>query len=112
VKTTDALLERGAKPKGRHELAQATGITEKLILHWVNRIDLARVKGVGSEYADLLEEAGVDCPAELARCAPANLMTTLESTNASKHLVRRMPTKSAVEQWIVEAKALPKAVMQ
>ena len=110
VKTTDALLERCARPKGRHELAEATGITEKLILHWVNRVDLARIKGVGSEYADLLESAGVDSAVDLAQCVPATLMTTLQSTNKSKHLVRRLPTESDVEHWIVEAKALPKVV--
>ena len=112
VKTTDALLERGAKRKARHELAKATGIKEKLILDWVNRVDLARVKGVGSEYADLLEAAGVVTPAELGQCVTAKLMTTLESTNESKHVVRRVPTKSEVEHWIVEAKALPKVVEQ
>lgn len=110
VNTTDALLERGAKPKGRRDLAQATGITEKLILDWVNRVDLARIKGIGSEYADLLEAAGVDSPAELAQRAPARLMVTLRSTNQSKHLVRRVPTKSDVAHWIEQARMLPKVV--
>jgi predicted flap endonuclease-1-like 5' DNA nuclease len=110
VKTTDALLERAARPKGRHDLAQATGIRQKLILDWVNRVDLARIKGVGSEYADLLEAAGVDSPAELAQRVPAHLLTKLQSTNESKHLVRRVPTMSDVEHWITEAKAMPKIV--
>ena len=110
VKTTDALLERAAKPTGRHELAQATGIKETLILDWVNRVDLARIKGIGPQYSDLLEAAAVDSPAELAQRVPTHLMTTLQSTNESKHLVRRVPTKSAVEHWIAEARVLPKVV--
>jgi len=110
VKTTAALLERAAKSKGRHDLAQATGIKETLILDWVNRVDLARVKGIGPQYSDLLEEAGVDSPAELAQRVPAHLLTMLKSANESKHLVRRVPTKSEIEHWIAEARALPKVV--
>src|SRR5262249_12979371 len=86
VKTTDALRGGARKSKGRHDPAQATGIREKLILDGVNRVDLARIKGVGSEYADLLEAAGVDSPAELAQRVPAHLLTKLQSTNKSKHL--------------------------
>jgi predicted flap endonuclease-1-like 5' DNA nuclease len=110
VKTTDALLERAAKSRGRRDLAEATGIQEKLILGWVDRVDLARIKGIGPEYADLLEAAGVDSPAELAQRVPAHLLTKLQSTNESKRLVKRVPTTSEVEHWITEAKALPKVV--
>ena len=67
VTTTEQLLERGASRKGRTELAGTTGITDTLILEWVNHADLMRIKGVGSEYSDLLEAAGVDSPAEIGR---------------------------------------------
>jgi len=89
IKTTDDLLERGAKPKGRDDLEAATGIAHALILKWVNRVDLYRLKGVGSEYSDLLEIAGVDSPAELAHRNPANLVETMAEANAARSLVRR-----------------------
>jgi predicted flap endonuclease-1-like 5' DNA nuclease len=110
VKTTEALLDKAAKAAGRKALAEATGFSEKQILEWVNRADLARVKGVGSEFADLLEAAGVDSPTELAQRVPANLFAKLESVNAEQKLVRRTPSQGAVERWIAEAKTMPKVV--
>jgi len=70
VKTVEALLEAGATPKGREELAQKAGIDKGLILEWVNHADLFRIKGVAEEYSDLLEEAGVDTVVELAQRNP------------------------------------------
>lgn len=110
VDTTDDLLERGAKPKGRAELEAATGIDHSLILEWVNHADLYRLKGVGSEYSDLLEAAGVDSPVELAHRSAANLTATIAETNAASSLVRRLPTLEMVTAWIEEAKTLPKVV--
>ena len=110
VKTTDDLLERGAKPKGRDDLEAATGIAHALILKWVNRVDLYRIKGVGSEYSDLLEIAGVDSPAELAHRNPANLTETMAEANAARSLVRRVPTLEMVTAWIEHSKTLPKVV--
>jgi predicted RecB family nuclease len=110
IKTTDDLLERGAKPKGRDDLEAATGIAHALILKWVNRVDLYRLKGVGSEYSDLLEIAGVDSPAELAHRNPANLVETMAEANAARSLVRRLPTLEMVTAWIEESKTLPKVV--
>jgi hypothetical protein len=110
VKTTDDLLERGAKPKGRDDLEAATGIGHALILKWVNRVDLYRIKGVGSEYSDLLEIAGVDSPAELAHRNPANLTESMAEANAARNLVRRLPTLAEVTGWIEESKTLPKVV--
>ena len=110
IKTTDDLLERGAKPKGRDDLEAATGIVHALILKWVNRVDLYRLKGVGSEYSDLLEIAGVDSPAELAHRNPANLVETMAEANAARSLVRRLPTLEMVTAWIEESKTLPKVV--
>ena len=111
IATADALLEQGAKPGGRAAIEKATGISGTLILKWVNRIDLMRIKGVGSEYSDLLEVAGVDSPAELAQRNAANLATTFEEVVAARPgIVRRVPTQGEVEDWIAQAKDLPKVV--
>ena len=111
IATADALLEQGAKPGGRAAIEKATGISGTLILKWVNRIDLMRIKGVGSEYSDLLEVAGVDSPAELAQRNAANLATTFQEVVAARPgTVRRVPTEAEVAGWIAQAKDLPKVV--
>lgn len=111
VSTTDALLERGAKSSGRSSLEAATGISGTLILEWVNHADLMRIKGVGSEYSDLLEAAGVDSPAELAQRNAANLAATFaEIVAARPSLVRRIPSEGEIAGWIASAKELPKLV--
>lgn len=110
VKTTDDLLQRGATTKGRADLATATGISDALILKWVNRVDLYRIKGIGSEFSDLLEIAGVDTVPELAQRNAANLSQALADTNAKKDLVRRLPTQDQVADWIAQAKKLPRVV--
>lgn len=110
VHTTDHLLEKGATPAGREALAASSGISHKLILEWVNHVDLMRIDGVGSEYADLLEAGGVDSPAELAHRNAANLATTLEELNAARATVRRVPSAAVIQGWIDQAKRLPKIV--
>jgi predicted flap endonuclease-1-like 5' DNA nuclease len=110
VKTTDDLLERGATEKGREELEEASGIGHALILKLVNRVDLYRISGIGSEYSDLLEVAGVDTVPELAQRNPANLTETLAEANAARNLVRRLPTLDMVTDWVEQAKSLPKVV--
>jgi predicted flap endonuclease-1-like 5' DNA nuclease len=110
VSSTRALLEQGSKAKGRKELAKASGISEKLILEWVNHVDLFRVRGVSSEYADLLEAAGVDTVRELAQRKAANLYQKLVLVNQTKKLVRRLPTQAQVSKWIDQAKQLPGVV--
>ncbi len=110
VMDTDALLKMGATPKGRKELAEKAGITEKLILEWVNRVDLYRIKGIGSEYSDLLETAGVDTVVELATRKPENLVAKMTEVNATKKLVRKLPTLSQVQDWVKQAKELPRVV--
>jgi len=111
VTTTEALLERGAKPGGRQDLEEATGIGHKQILEWVNHVDLMRIKGVGSEYSDLLEAAGVDSPAELAQRNAANLATTVAEVVAARPgIVRRVPTENELSDWISQSKGLPKVV--
>ncbi len=110
VRSVEKLLEAGSTPRGRQELAEKTGISDKLLLEWVNHADLFRIKGVGEEYADLLEEAGVDTVPELAQRNPANLYEALEKANAAKKLVRQLPTRAQVESWVEQAKALPRVV--
>ena len=110
IKTTEDLLERGATEKGREELESASGIGHAFILKWVNRVDLYRIDGVGSEYSDLLEVAGVDTVPELAQRNAANLAETLAEANAARNLVRRLPTVEMVTDWIDQAKLLPRIV--
>ncbi len=111
VKTTDDLLEQGASAKGRDTLAEAAGLTAGQILKWVNHADLMRLNGVGSEYADLLEAAGVDSCTELARRNPANLAQTFQELDAARpNTVRRVPGETTVAKWIEEAKTLGKVV--
>lgn len=109
TKTAD-LLSEGATPAGRKKIADVSGISSKLVLEWVNMVDLFRVKGIGEEYADLLEEAGVDTVPELAQRNPENLYQQLLKTNAEKNLVRRSPGLSEVKSWVAQAKKLPRVV--
>lgn len=110
VQTTDDLLEKAGPAAGRRALAEATGIGADQLLRWTNHVDLYRVSGIGSEYADLLEASGVDSCAELAQRNPANLATTMAEANAARNLVRRLPTEEMIAGWIEQAKGLPKVV--
>jgi uncharacterized membrane protein HdeD (DUF308 family)/predicted flap endonuclease-1-like 5' DNA nuclease len=110
INTPLDLLRKGATRKGRDLIAEATGITLTLILKWVNHTDLYRLKGVGSEYADLLEAAGVDTVVELATRNPTNLHNKLVVINEEKKLVRQVPSATQVENWVVEAKQLGRVV--
>jgi predicted flap endonuclease-1-like 5' DNA nuclease len=110
VVTTDELLTTGGKRKGREDLAAKTGISEKLILEWTNHADLMRIDGVGSEYSDLLEAAGVDSPAELAQRKAANLATTFAELDAARNTVRRIPSQAVIEGWIAQARKMEKMV--
>ena len=110
VRTTGALLERGGTPKGRKELAEMTGFSEQTILEWVNRADLFRVRGIGSQYSDLLEAAGVDTVRELAVRKAESLLENLTKVNTEKNKVNKLPTLSQVKSWIQTAKTLSKGV--
>ena len=110
IRTSDALLERAGPKKGRDELAAATGISGKLLLDWANACDLMRIKGIGAQFSDLLEAAGVDSAAELAQRNPASLATTFAELNAARATTRRAPTEAMVADWIAQAKKLPKVV--
>jgi len=107
VNKVSDLLEKGKTAKGRKELANSTGIDAKLILKWVNMSDLFRVKGIGKEYSELLEKAGVDTVKELRNRNPQNLHAKLEEVNtAGRQLVRALPALKTVESWVEEAKKL------
>ena len=110
IDSVEALLEAGATPHGRQELEGKTGIGHKLILEWVNLADLMRIKGVGEEYADLLEKAGVDTVKELRTRNPENLYQALLQTNEKKRRVRRVPALNQVVAWVEQAKTLPPKV--
>ncbi len=110
VNTTDALLKAGMTPKGRKDLAEKTGIGDGLILKWVNHVDLYRIKGIGSEYSELLEAAGVDTVPELAQRKAANLTQKMVEINTKKKLVRKLPVESQVADWIEQAKKLPRVI--
>ena len=110
IKSTNALLNMGATPQDRKEIAEISGISDALILEWVNHIDLFRIKGVFEEYADLLNEAGVDTVPELAQRNPEILYNHLVEVNQEKNLVRQLPGKSQVANWVAQAKQLPRVI--
>lgn len=110
VRGTNGLLKMGGTRKGRLELSKATGFAPKTILEWVNRADLFRINGVGTQYSDLLEAAGVDTVVELANRKPETLLETMAKANAKKNLVNQLPGLSLVKAWVKEAKTLKRAV--
>jgi predicted flap endonuclease-1-like 5' DNA nuclease len=110
IKNVESLLIKGASKRGRDEIAREAGIDEQRVLAWVNRADLYRIKGIGSEYSDLLEAAGVDTVVELSKRRSDNLTEKMVDVNIEKRLVRRIPTRQMVEGWIAEAKTLPRIV--
>jgi predicted flap endonuclease-1-like 5' DNA nuclease len=104
------LLQRAATASGRDALARETGLSPDQLLEWLNHIDLMRIRGVGAEYSDLLEAAGVNSPVELARHSPARLASLLAQTNAQQPLVRRVPSEKVLAGWISEARTLPRLI--
>jgi len=110
ISTAEALLEQGATPKGRKAIAEKSGIGDSLILQWVNHVDLFRIKGVGPEYGDLLEAAGVDTIPELAQRRADHLFEKMAAVNLDKKLVRKMPIQSQVANWVEQAKTLPRLI--
>lgn len=106
VNNSEALLERSVTPKSRKELADATGISLDDVLEFANRADLMRVSGVGRQYSDLLENAGVDTIPELAQRNPANLRAAMNELNEKDQLVSAMPSESQVADWVAQAKEL------
>ena len=110
VRGTNGLLKMGATRKGRQELAKATGFDAKTILEWVNRADLFRVKGIGTQFSNLLEAAGVDTAVELANRKPEALLEAMAKANAKLNKVNQMPGLSNVKTWIKNAKSLKRVI--
>jgi predicted flap endonuclease-1-like 5' DNA nuclease len=110
IKTTEGLLKEGATRSGRKKLADATGIDDSKILRWVNMSDLFRIKGVGEEYSDLLEAAGVDTVKELRTRNAANLHAKMVEVNEAKKLVRVLPNAEKVADWVEQAGKLEPVV--
>jgi len=110
ITSLENLLDTGCEKKARKEISEKSGISEKLILSWVNRADLARVKGISTQYADLLKVAGVDTIPELAQRNAENLHSKMVEVNEEKNLVRKLPTVSQIEDWVNQAKELPRII--
>ena len=106
IDTTDKLLALCCDAKGRKSTAEATGVSEKQLLKWANMADLMRISGVGSEYSELLEAAGVDTVKELRNRRADNLAQKMAEVNETKKLTRAVPAESQVEKWIEQAKSL------
>src|SRR5215469_4539198 len=107
IRTTGKLLEAAKDPKGRKQLAAKINVDEKCVLRWANMADRMRIKGVGEDYAELLEAAGVDTVRELKYRNPANLAKAIADVNAKRKLVRLLPSEKAVGRWIEHARKLP-----
>lgn len=110
VTSAENLLKTCCDKKGRVKIAEATGLSEKLILNWANQADLSRIKGVSTQYAELLEKAGVDTVPELAQRNSDNLAAKMAEINEEKSLVRKVPTANQVADWVAQAKKLPKVI--
>jgi len=106
INTVEELLDRCAAPAGRKALAEKTGISEKLILRWANHADLFRINGIGPQFAELLEAAGVDTVKELRHRVAANLAAKLVEVNDEKHLCKRVPVESELQKMIDQAKEM------
>ena len=106
ITTTDDLLKLCCDAKGRKSTAEATGVSEKQLLKWVNMADLMRISGVGSEYSELLEAAGVDTVKELRTRNAENLAAKMAEINTEKKLTRLVPTEKVVSGWVEQAKSL------
>lgn len=110
VGSVEKLLEQGATRAGRKKLAAAAGIDDKRILRFVNHADLMRIKGIGGEYAELLEAAGVDTVPELARRNADSLHKKMVAANAEKKLVRQVASASQVQAWITAAQSQDRVI--
>jgi predicted flap endonuclease-1-like 5' DNA nuclease len=110
IGSCEQLLEKGASAAGRKTIEEASGMAHALVLKFVNHADLCRVKGVGGEYSELLEAAGVDSVPELAQRNAANLTAAMTKANEEKKLVRSLPSETQVTDWVAQAKELPRVV--
>jgi predicted flap endonuclease-1-like 5' DNA nuclease len=110
IRTTGALLKKGATPEGRKEIAAASGVGHELILKWVDMADLYRIKGVGSQYSELLDRTGVNSVIELSKRVPEHLHGAMMTENEAKHVVHVMPALKQVKSWVAQAKRMKRVV--
>ncbi|HED10144.1 MAG TPA: DUF4332 domain-containing protein [Caldithrix abyssi] len=110
IKTVNGLLKKGADPAGRKAISEESGVSGDKVLDFVNMADLFRIKGVSSQYAELLKGTGVDTVKELAQRNANNLHEAMVSTNKQKKLVRLVPSAKVVARWVEQAKNLPRVV--
>ena len=110
IRSTEALLREGSDPEGRRKIEEMTGISHAQVLRWVNHADLFRIRGVATQYSELLEATGVDTVPELAQRNPDNLFEAMAKVNADKNLVRRIPPRSSVADWVRQAGTLPRVI--
>ena len=106
IKTCERLLTLCCDKKGRKAVSDSTGIGQGVLLEWANRADLMRIRGVGSEYSDLLEAAGVDTVKELRTRNADNLASKMAEVNAEKKLTRAVPSAKVVAKWVEQAKTM------
>ena len=106
IGTTDDLLTHCCDSSGRKKMAEQTGLSEKSILEWTNMADLMRVSGIGRQYAELLEAAGVDTIKELRNRNAENLAEKMAEVNEQKKLTRAVPAAAQVAKWVEQAKSL------
>ncbi len=110
IRTTEALLQEGCSPEGRKMIVTSTGISHDLVLRWVNMADLYRIKGIGSQYSELLEAAGVDTVVELSKRDAEHLNQKMAEVNQARNLVNGLPGVKRIGRWIKEAKSLSRVV--
>ena len=106
IQTTDDLLSLCCDPAGRKKVAETTGLSETHLLKWTNLADLMRINGVGPQFSELLEGAGVDTVKELRNRNHENLAAKMEEVNNEKHLAKASPPPGTMQKWIEEAKSL------
>jgi predicted flap endonuclease-1-like 5' DNA nuclease len=107
VTYTHQLLEAAGSREDRRVLAARSGIEEPSLLRLTCRADLARIKGVGAIFADMLELIGVDRLSTLAAQDPVRLHGILHELNAAERFARRAPTPDEVADWVAQAQTLP-----
>jgi predicted flap endonuclease-1-like 5' DNA nuclease len=110
ISSIENLLENGRTPAGRKKIAEDSGIADSKVLTWVNHADLMRIKGIGGEFSELLEAAGVDTVPELAQRNAENLAAKMKEINDEKKLTRVVPSADTVAGWVAQAKELPRAI--
>lgn len=106
VKTTDDLLKLCCDAKGRKAISEMSSISTKMLLEWTNMADLMRISGVGKQFAELLEAAGVDTIKELRNRNAKNLTAMMAEVNAAKKLCKSNPAETMIEEWVEQAKNL------